>query len=146
MDGFGDFILNMELGDVSTAGNKFTCGRLEKVQEVKAKIKNHFELRFSESNHLRSMLEGVGFRQLSLEDKAFLEAPFALEEVKEVIWSGDKDKSSGLDDFNLGFFKVCWNFLKEYIARFANEFHDCGIVPKAITASFLSLVPKGDNP
>lgn len=92
------------------------------------------------------MLEGVGFRQLSLEDKVFLEAPFALEEVKEVIWSGDKDKSSGPDDFNLGFFKVCWNFLKEYIARFANEFHDCGIVPKAITASFLSLVPKGDNP
>lgn len=91
-----------------------TCrGRLKQVHEVKAEFKRHFECRFTETNYVRPMLDGVSFRQLYLEYKAFLEEPFALDEIKEVMWSGDKDKTLGSDGFNLGFFKVCWDFLKD---------------------------------
>lgn len=63
-------------------------GVIEKVGYVKTKIKNHFELRFTKSNDLRPTLKGVDFGHLAVEDKAFLEASFALEKVKDVIWRG----------------------------------------------------------
>ncbi|CAK8562605.1 unnamed protein product [Lathyrus sativus] len=128
------------------AGLNTDRGRIEEVYDVKEEFKNHFKRRFSEINHNRLTLDGVSFNQLSVEDNTILEQPFSLEEIKTVVWNGDKDKSPGPGGFSMGFFKVCWEFLKDHLFRFAKEFHECGRVPKAITTSFLVLVLKDENP
>lgn len=45
-----------------------------------------------------------------------------LDDLKKVIWSSEGDKSRGPNGFNMGFFKFCWNFLKEDLLRFVYEF------------------------
>ncbi|XP_058776602.1 uncharacterized protein LOC131650919 [Vicia villosa] len=42
-------------------------------------------------------------------------------------------------------FNRCWSFVSE-VDAFVRDFHARGKLPKAITASFLALIPKGDNP
>jgi len=37
------------------------------------------------------------------------------EEFKNAVWSCDNSKSPGLDGFNFGFIKFCWDCLKEDI-------------------------------
>ncbi|XP_058734303.1 uncharacterized protein LOC131606033 [Vicia villosa] len=91
---------------------------------------------------LNGITEEVDLAKLSLEDSMGLEVPFLEEEVRDVIWNSDGDKSPGLDGFNMGFYKICWPFLKKDILNFVNEFFECAILPKAVTASFLSLIPK----
>ncbi|MCH88921.1 transposon TX1 putative protein, partial [Trifolium medium] len=99
-----------------------------------------------ESNFTRPTLDGVDFQQLSLEDNLHLIAPFIVDEIKEAVWSCDGNKSLGPDGFNLNFFKSCWNVLEKDIVDFMNEFHTNSKLPKAITSSFLTLVPKKDMP
>lgn len=55
-------------------------------------------------------------------------------------------KVPGLDGFNFNFFKSCWELIKEEVFRFIQEFHFNTSFPKAISASFLALIPKKDNP
>ncbi|CAJ2644735.1 unnamed protein product [Trifolium pratense] len=73
-------------------------------------------------------------------------APFSSEEVKEAIWSSDGNKCPGPDGFNFTFLKACWDIIKGDIIDFLHEFYNSAILPKAITASFLSLIPKKDHP
>lgn len=83
---------------------------------------------------------------MSLEERLGLDAPFIVDEVKEVIWSGVGDKSPGPDGFNLGFFKSYREILKDDVLRFVNEIYWNVKVPKDATTSFLALMPKKDNP
>ncbi|GAU23824.1 hypothetical protein TSUD_27340 [Trifolium subterraneum] len=83
---------------------------------------------------------------LSNDDNSFLLEPFAEEEVREIIWSCDGNKSPGPDGFNLNFLKSCWNIVKSDVLAFLAEFHAYAVLPKAMAASFLTLIPKKDHP
>lgn len=75
-----------------------------------------------------------------------LEDIFGLEKIKEAIWMSDTDKIMGPDSYNMGFFfKNCWNSIKDDVVAFVNEFHFKDKLLKAITTSFLALIPKKDN-
>lgn len=67
-------------------------GRLVQVEKVKMEIKNHFESRFKEPKIMRPLLEGVIFKQSTLKERNLLEAPFLVDEIKEVVWQGDVTK------------------------------------------------------
>jgi hypothetical protein len=69
-----------------------------------------------------------------------------IDEVREVIWSNDDNKSPGSYRFNFNFLKVCWEVIKGDIFDFINEFHNSATLPKNITTSFLTLIPKKDHP
>lgn len=69
-----------------------------------------------------------------------------MEEVKDVIWECDGNKSPGPDGFNLKFIKECWDIVSPEIMKFFDEFYRLGRFPKAISASFLALIPKSSNP
>lgn len=71
---------------------------------------------------------------------------FYFEEIEEIISLGDTNKSQGSDGYNLGVFKSCWEILKNDVVSFINEFHGNAKVPKYVTAYFLALIPKCDNP
>lgn len=126
-------------------GLDLAMGRISEVKDVKMEVKNHFEKLFKESNFYRPLLEGVDFKRLTSSDRYFLEFPFQVEEIKEVIWSMDSDKSMGQNIFNLEFFKTCWEVVKIDVIRFINEFYLCAKLLKVVTVTFLALIPKVDN-
>lgn len=64
---------------------------------------------------------------------------FSIEEIKEVVWFSDCDKSPGPNGFPLGFLKRCWSFVSQEVVAFVRDFHARGKLPKAITASFVLM-------
>ncbi|KAI5415173.1 hypothetical protein KIW84_040576 [Lathyrus oleraceus] len=117
-------------------------GRLEGVEDIKSEIFNHFKSRFTEPMENRPTLDGLNFNVLSVEDRDLLEAPFQVDEIKEIVWLSDCDKSPGPDGFPLGFLKKCWNFVKDDVVNFVQEFYARGVLPRSATTSFLALIPK----
>ncbi|PNX70644.1 cysteine-rich receptor-like protein kinase, partial [Trifolium pratense] len=81
-----------------------------------------------------------------MEENDLLLQPFSEEDVREVIWNCDGNKSLGPDGYNFNFLKECWPTLKCDVMEFLNEFHRNAVLPKAVTASFLALIPKKDHP
>ncbi|CAJ2667257.1 unnamed protein product [Trifolium pratense] len=123
-------------------GDKWVQG----VDEIKYFVKNYFANNFTEEWRNRPTLDGLSFNSLSEEDNSSLLSPFSVEEVREVVWNSDGNKCPGPNGFNFNFLKTCWDILKTDVMEFLNEFHSSASLPKAITASFLTLVPKKDNP
>lgn len=60
--------------------------------------------------------------------------------------SYDGNKASGPDGFNLSFVKSCWKTLKGDVSQIFGEFHRNVRISKGINKSFISLIPKVENP
>lgn len=75
-----------------------------------------------------------------------LTAPFTIEEIKEVVWEYDGNKSPYSDGFNFNFIQNFWEIISPEILKFFNEFHSSARLPKAVSASFMTLIPKNSNP
>lgn len=116
------------------------------VELIKEEIQKHFSCLFSEQSPNRPFLDSLCFDQLSTPQNETLIAPFTETEVRDIIFQSDGNKSPGPDGFNLNFFKATWNIIKEDIMGFFKEFHLNASLPKALTSSFLALIPKVKNP
>lgn len=62
----------------------------------------------------------MALKVLSREDVGLSEIPFCLEKIKETIWESDFGKSLGSDGFNMSFFKLFQNTIKEELIAFLN--------------------------
>jgi hypothetical protein len=116
------------------------------VEEVKGFVKDFFDNNFKKRWEQRPNLNGIQFQSLSKEDNSLLLSPFSIEEVMEVVWNSDGSKCPRPDGFNFRFLKVCWDIIKGDVMEFLHEFHGSVTLPKAYTASFLTLIPKKDHP
>jgi hypothetical protein len=116
------------------------------VDNIKGFVKSYFENNFKERWDCRPNLDGIQFQSLSEDDNLVLTAPFSCEEVREAIWTSDGNRCSGPNEFNFNFLKTCWEIIKGDIMAFFSEFYHNVVLPKAITASFLTLIPKKDHP
>ncbi|XP_058765390.1 uncharacterized protein LOC131638862 [Vicia villosa] len=123
-----------------------SIGMVTSVGDVKEAVRGHFDLKFKEECTDRPLVDDVFVKSLSLEDSLSLEVPFTMEEIKEAVWSCDGSKSMGPDGISLLFFKKCWSFVKEDVVSCFNAFYSETVFSKAIISSFLTLVPKKDNP
>lgn len=113
---------------------------------VKEEAKKFFELRFREDQRWRYRLDGVPFNQISKEDNSFLLANFGELDIKEVVWDYGNLKCPGLDELNFKFIKQFWYFFKDDVKRFLDEFHQHGRLLRGTNVSFISLIPKIDEP
>ncbi|CAJ2635996.1 unnamed protein product [Trifolium pratense] len=112
------------------------------VDEIKKFVKHFFVNNFTEEWSNRPHLDGISFPILSLDDNLFLMGPFSVDEVHDVVWNSDGNKCPDPDGFNFNFLKACWDTVKGDIMDFVHDFHSNAILPKAITTSFLALIPK----
>jgi hypothetical protein len=112
---------------------------IQGVKEIKGS-ENYFKKNFKEDWENRPTLDGIPFESLSETDNCLLLEPLSSDEVCEVIWNCDGNKCSGSDGFN--FLKACWEIVLVDVLDFFHEFHDCTIIPKAMTMSFLALILK----
>lgn len=98
--------MKQRFGRNKFAGLNTQSRRKEQLEDVRMKVKCHFEESDKEPIRRISLLDGVEFQILHGEDKHSIELPFSEEEVKEVVWCNAKDKSPGPDGFTLIFSKI----------------------------------------
>ena len=79
-------------------------------------------------------------------DNLMLTEPFEEQEIKEAVWHCDNNKSSDLDGVSLGFIKKHWYLLVNDVVGAVKYFHKEGKIPKGCNASFITLIPKSENP
>ncbi|GKE50488.1 putative RNA-directed DNA polymerase, eukaryota, reverse transcriptase zinc-binding domain protein, partial [Tanacetum coccineum] len=87
-------------------------------------IKNHlfssFANRFKEVNHSRPLFTSDRFQRLSYDEVQSLYHPFSIDEIKMVVWDCGSSK--------------------------APEFESSSLIPRGCNSSFISLIPKVDDP
>ncbi|XP_028060751.1 uncharacterized protein LOC114264345 [Camellia sinensis] len=116
------------------------------MQKIKVEVAKHFKNRFCEEWKVRPKLQGV-FKTIGHDnDSNGLVIPFSEEEIWRAIRESDGNKAPGPDGFNLFCFQKCWKVFKKDILQFFKEFYDNGCLAKGINSSFITLLPKTENP
>jgi len=67
-------------------------------------------------------------------------------EVKSALFSIESSKTPGPNGFGAGFFKQYWEFLKKDFFNRIVEFFKNGHLLRQINHTFITLIPKRDNP
>jgi hypothetical protein len=75
-----------------------------------------------------------------------LAAPILREEIDRVIKLLPPDKATGPDGFNGLFMKRCWDLIKDDFYNLCRDFFNCEVVLDSLNESFITLVPKSNNP
>lgn len=86
------------------------------MEDVKSKVKIHFESRFQEYVYRRPSLAASFIHSLN-DGRVMHKGPFYLEDLKAVIWDGDRDKILGPGGFNMCFYRSCWDIFKDDILK-----------------------------
>ncbi|KAL0295487.1 UNVERIFIED_CONTAM: hypothetical protein Scaly_3103000 [Sesamum calycinum] len=67
------------------------------------------------------------------------------EEIKDIVFSIDKDSVVGLDGFSSVFFQKCWDFINNDIQEAVRDFF-CGTpMPRSFKATTIVLIPKVES-
>lgn len=90
--------------------------------------------------------DGIEFSRISMEDNLMLTSPFKELEFKEATWDSGGSKSPRSNGCNFNFLKAFWGTLKGDILGFVQGFYANGVFPKGTNASFVSFIPKVDEP
>ncbi|XP_035541522.1 uncharacterized protein LOC118344586 [Juglans regia] len=83
---------------------------------------------------------------ISEEDNLMLCRTPSFDDIKEALFSIPIDSSPGPDGFSSGFFRCCWDIIKEDLMEAVSEFFQKHLLPRYYTASFIVLIPKVDSP
>ncbi|KAL0433100.1 UNVERIFIED_CONTAM: hypothetical protein Slati_2644300 [Sesamum latifolium] len=68
------------------------------------------------------------------------------EDIKEIIFSIDKESVAGPDGFSSAFYQACWEFIARDIYDASRDFFSGTPMPRSFTATTIVLVPKVDSP
>jgi len=72
--------------------------------------------------------------------------PFTKEEIDDIVKSIPADRAPGPDGFNGFFLKKCWHIVKEDIYKLCFDFYNGIVDLQPINNSYITLVPKINNP
>ncbi|VFQ96694.1 unnamed protein product [Cuscuta campestris] len=67
-------------------------------------------------------------------------------EIRDAVWNLNPNSAPGPDGFNGNFFKSCWGIIKDDVVRATQEFFLGVPVPKSYGSTFISLIPKKEDP
>ncbi|KAJ9538060.1 hypothetical protein OSB04_030793 [Centaurea solstitialis] len=85
-------------------------------------------------------------KEISKDEADFLERPFQEEEVWLAVKACGPNKSPGPDGFNFSFMKRFWNTIKGDVLAALSWFWDKEEISWGCNASFITLIPKVENP
>jgi hypothetical protein len=80
------------------------------------------------------------------DSKNELEIPFSDKEIEDVVKELPNEKSPGPDGFNNEFIKNCWSIIGEDVKILIRDFYNGSVNLESINSSFITLIPKLDNP
>ncbi|VFQ88583.1 unnamed protein product [Cuscuta campestris] len=67
-------------------------------------------------------------------------------EIFSAVWALNPDSAAGSDGFNGYFFRTCWHIIKKDVILACKEFFLGIPVPKSFGSTFITLIPKIDDP
>lgn len=79
-------------------------------------------------------------------DNVCLPEPPSIHEIKAAVFSIPTDSSPGPDGYGSGFYKACWDIVSKDVVKAVQEFFKGSSISKLFCHSFLTLIPKVDNP
>lgn len=95
---------------------------IDMVDGIKNEVCRFFRDHFSSKSSIRHPnLDDVPFKEITAEENISLTATVTLEELKEVVWSCDGNKSPSPNGFNFNFIKANREILKNEILDFVME-------------------------
>ena len=115
-------------------------------EKIKEGIAQFFKKLYSNEYMVRPTLDGIEFHLIQEDLTVWLEREFAEEEISKALPDCVGEKAPGLEGFNFTFIKAALDMLKEDLCRMLSKFHRRGRLNKEITATFLCLIPKVQNP
>ena len=113
---------------------------------VKNVFHEFFKSKFSHGVSIPMHTRSDNFKRLDLEAGLRLDRTVSEDEVKHAVWDCGSDKAPGPDGFTFKFIKTFWDILKADICAFVVAFFDKGYIPVGCNASFITLIPKIENP
>ena len=91
-------------------------------------------------------LEDVHVKQISNDQKTFLDTPLTLLELERALKKMAKKKSPGSDGFPVEFYQHFWGELKIFFLKMVQESVQKGALPWTLREGILTLVPKPNRP
>jgi len=70
----------------------------------------------------------------------------SLQEIKQIVWDLDPNKTPGPDGFGAGFFQTHWDIIKDDLVATIHEFFRNDTLLRQINHTFLTLIPKISQP
>ena len=119
---------------------------VEELNAVKELVKEFYKEKLTAIEDIGVRLDNVHFEEITESDNRLLTDPFDEEEIKEAIWNCDGQKSPGPDGVTFSFIKMFWGLVNKEVVGALKYFHKEGKIPKGCNASFLTLIPKSENP
>ncbi|GJU10200.1 RNA-directed DNA polymerase, eukaryota [Tanacetum coccineum] len=113
---------------------------------IKNHIFNSFESKFKEPNTSRHAFTSNLFKHLSCDEIQLLDQPFTSLEIKEAVWDCGGDKSPDPDGFTFKLIKKYWDSMSHDIISYVKHFDSFASIPKGCNSSFITLIPKSDDP
>ncbi|XP_021984670.1 uncharacterized protein LOC110880455 [Helianthus annuus] len=129
--------------------NELDDSRMEDLKQrakLKKNIKMYYESIFTDQESNRPEFINNGFKVLSLAQSAMLVRRFSKEEIKEAVWNCGGDKTPGPDDFTFKFIKEFWYLFEKDFGLALDYFYVHGKLNRGCNSSFISLIPKTNNP
>lgn len=117
-----------------------------KPSEVKREACSFFRKRFVEDMVVRPDLECSGLKRLSESEAESMIVPFSEAEIKQAVFDCDSDKAPGPDGFNFRFIKRFWPLFANDFLKVLQEFSDTGHINRGVGSSFITLIPKNNDP
>lgn len=113
---------------------------IEGVDQLRGKIKGHFESQFMGHEWDRPMIGNLIIPSISAAENNYLIASFSEEEVKEAVWDCGSFKSPSPDGVSFSFLMKFWGTVKYDFLGFLEDFHkNCKLV-RGSNSSFIMLI------
>jgi len=94
----------------------------------------------------RLNLDRVCFKTFTNDDNDMLCSNISKSEILDVVSQCDSSKCPGPDGYNFFFIKNNWDIVGEDNVGAIMSFQSTGFIPTGCNASFITLVPKKNNP
>ncbi|VFQ59731.1 unnamed protein product [Cuscuta campestris] len=121
-------------------------------EELSSQTETEYEANPTQENRERmqkanaELIIATKLEIITVEDNTFFCATPSMEEVQKAVWDLDGNSAGGPDGFNGNFFKSAWETIKQDVLIASQDFFMGQHIPKAYGSTFLTLIPKTENP
>ncbi|XVE80966.1 hypothetical protein DITRI_Ditri15bG0024200 [Diplodiscus trichospermus] len=119
---------------------------LSEPKEIKEDVAAHFENHFNKRKAIELVELNCSLKKLEESSNNDLERPFSCGEILEAVNDCGRSKAPGPDGLNLDFIRSNWSLFQADFMDFFEHFYKTGSFDGKINNSFISLIPKCENP
>jgi hypothetical protein len=80
--------------------------------------------------------------KVSESDNAMLCSPFPKNEIKDALFSMERNKAAGPDKIPIEFYQTCWEIVKGDIIQLYNDFYEGSVDISILNYGIITLLPK----